>query len=131
MSAIQQQSLPRVLGVGHAPNKNVVVQAQSGSGKTMSFTIGALCKIDRAVQSPQVLVLGPSRELAVQNYTECVRLTHQTEMVGGKVKIIPGPDGGERSRLTPPVGVGICVPVERGKRWAKSPPSTSPALSGL
>ena len=70
MSAIQQQSLPRVLGVGHAPNKNVVVQAQSGSGKTMSFTIGALCKIDRAVQSPQVLVLGPSRELAVQNYTE-------------------------------------------------------------
>jgi pyruvate/2-oxoglutarate dehydrogenase complex dihydrolipoamide acyltransferase (E2) component len=69
MSAIQQQSLPRVLGVGHAAGQNVVVQAQSGSGKTMSFTIGALCKVDRAVQSPQVLVLGPSRELAVQNYT--------------------------------------------------------------
>ena len=40
-------------------------------------------------------------------------------MVGGKVKIIPGPDGGERSRLTPPVSVGICVPVERCKKMGK------------
>ena len=76
MSAIQQQSLPRVLGVGHAPNKNVVVQAQSGSGKTMSFTIGALCKIDRAVQSPQVLVR-PVARTCCSEYTECVKLTHQ------------------------------------------------------
>ena len=35
------------------------------------------------------------------------------------MKIIPGPDGGERSRLTPPVSVGICVPVERGKKMGK------------
>ena len=46
--------------------KDVIAQAQSGSGKTGSFSIGTLQCIDIEKKTPQVLILSPTRELTVQ-----------------------------------------------------------------
>lgn len=46
--------------------KDVIAQAQSGTGKTAAFTIGALSRIDLENQSTQVLILSPTRELSIQ-----------------------------------------------------------------
>jgi superfamily II DNA/RNA helicase len=45
---------------------DVIAQAQSGTGKTGTFCIGALSRVDPTIKSPQVLVLSPTRELAQQ-----------------------------------------------------------------
>jgi translation initiation factor 4A len=60
-SPIQQKAIkPIILG------KDVIAQAQSGTGKTATFTIGALSKIDINNNSTQVLVLSPTKELTIQ-----------------------------------------------------------------
>ncbi|XP_014252513.1 eukaryotic initiation factor 4A-III [Cimex lectularius] len=60
-SAIQQRSiLPIVKG------RDVIAQAQSGTGKTATFAIAILQKLDITVRDTQVLCLSPTRELAVQ-----------------------------------------------------------------
>jgi len=44
----------------------VIAQAQSGTGKTATFSIGILQSIDTTSNEPQALVLSPTRELACQ-----------------------------------------------------------------
>lgn len=44
--------------------RDMVAQAQSGTGKTSSFSISVLQKIDPAVKQCQALILAPTRELA-------------------------------------------------------------------
>lgn len=46
--------------------RDVIAQAQSGTGKTATLAISALQTIDTAVRETQVLVLSPTRELATQ-----------------------------------------------------------------
>jgi translation initiation factor 4A len=46
--------------------KDVIAQAQSGTGKTATFAIGALSRVNREEQTTQVLMLAPTRELASQ-----------------------------------------------------------------
>jgi len=46
--------------------RDVIVQSQSGTGKTAVFCLGALQRIEAAIRAPQVLVLSPVRELAEQ-----------------------------------------------------------------
>jgi len=60
-SAIQQRGIKPLL-VG----RDTIGQAQSGTGKTATFVIGSLQKIDYSVRTPQVLILAPTRELALQ-----------------------------------------------------------------
>jgi ATP-dependent RNA helicase len=52
----------------------VIVQSQSGTGKTCVFTLGALQTIDVALREPQVLILSPTRELAEQTQKVCLAL---------------------------------------------------------
>jgi len=60
-SPIQQQAIkPLVL------KRDIVAQAQSGTGKTGTFTIGALSNVDVTNNTTQVLVLSPTKELASQ-----------------------------------------------------------------
>merc|ERR550534_382291 len=69
--------------------KDVLAQAQSGTGKTGCFLIGALELIDEKVSQPQVLVLAPTRELARQIHSVGKALGSylkgfmSMEMVGG------------------------------------------------
>mmetsp|Transcript_1142 Transcript_1142/g.1748 ORF Transcript_1142/g.1748 Transcript_1142/m.1748 type:complete len:498 (+) Transcript_1142:138-1631(+) len=69
-SAIQEEALPRILA---DPPRNVIGQAQSGSGKTAAFCLGMLYRIE--VDTPaitQALCVTPTRELAVQIFTKTV-----------------------------------------------------------
>jgi len=47
--------------------RDVIGQAQSGTGKTGAFTIGALSTIDKKINAPQILILTPTHELSQQN----------------------------------------------------------------
>ncbi|WP_214731152.1 DEAD/DEAH box helicase [Exiguobacterium sp. s195] len=58
---VQQQVIPRAL-----KREDLIVKAQTGSGKTAAFGIPVIELIDWAENKPQVLVLTPTRELAVQ-----------------------------------------------------------------
>lgn len=60
-SAIQQRAILPIVE-GH----DVLAQAQSGTGKTGTFSIAALQRIDSTLKSPQALILAPTRELALQ-----------------------------------------------------------------
>ncbi|SPC66555.1 probable translation initiation factor eIF-4A [Ustilago sp. UG-2017b] len=60
-SAIQQRAiLPIIRG------RDVIAQAQSGTGKTATFSISMLQSIDTTLRETQALVLSPTRELAIQ-----------------------------------------------------------------
>ncbi|KAH0793221.1 eukaryotic initiation factor 4A-III [Histomonas meleagridis] len=49
--------------------RQVIAQAQSGTGKTGAFGIGILNNLDLSLQKTQALVLSPTRELATQTFT--------------------------------------------------------------
>ena len=48
--------------------KDLIAQAQSGTGKTGAFSIGVLNNIDVTIDSTQVIIVNPTHELANQNY---------------------------------------------------------------
>merc|ERR1711871_344786 len=48
--------------------KDIIAQAQSGTGKTGAFTIGALNVIDENINKTQAIILSPTRELSIQTY---------------------------------------------------------------
>lgn len=60
-SPIQAQSIPCLLA-GH----DLLGQAQTGTGKTAAFALPLLQRLDLTQREPQVLVLTPTRELAIQ-----------------------------------------------------------------
>ena len=60
-SPIQAQTIPVLLS-----GQDMLGQAQTGTGKTAAFALPALTKIDLTRHEPQVLVLVPTRELALQ-----------------------------------------------------------------
>jgi len=60
-SAIQQRAIVPII-----TGRDVIAQAQSGTGKTATFSIGILQSIDTSVMETQALVLSPTRELAQQ-----------------------------------------------------------------
>ncbi|WP_336803781.1 DEAD/DEAH family ATP-dependent RNA helicase [Erwinia aphidicola] len=60
-SPIQLECIPHLLA-----GRDVLGMAQTGSGKTAAFSLPLLHNIDPTVKAPQILVLAPTRELAVQ-----------------------------------------------------------------
>merc|ERR1711971_430593 len=60
-SAIQQRGIKPILD-----GRDTIGQAQSGTGKTATFVIGCLQRIDTHVKACQALILAPTRELAQQ-----------------------------------------------------------------
>jgi translation initiation factor 4A len=60
-SAIQQKAIVPI-----KDGRDILAQAQSGTGKTGAFSIGSLCRVDPTLKKTQVLVLAPTRELAQQ-----------------------------------------------------------------
>lgn len=49
-----------------SPPENLIGQAQSGSGKTATFALGMLFRVDVNLKAPQALCVGPTRELVRQ-----------------------------------------------------------------
>ena len=68
-SPIQSAAIPVLL-----EGADVVGQSQTGSGKTAAFGIPAIQLVDASIRAPQVLILCPTRELAVQVAEEIAKL---------------------------------------------------------
>jgi len=68
-SKIQESAVPLAQNGG-----NIVGQAQNGSGKTAAFALSMLLRCDVETQGLQALCVGPTRELAIQNYDVISRL---------------------------------------------------------
>src|SRR5699024_9132673 len=66
---IQQLSVPVAL-----EGRDLIGQAQTGTGKTAAFGLPMLNKIDNNVKSIQGLVIAPTRELAIQVQEELFRI---------------------------------------------------------
>ncbi|XP_049516962.1 DEAD-box helicase Dbp80 [Dermacentor silvarum] len=62
-SKIQETVLPMLLA---DPPLNMIAQSQSGTGKTAAFILASLSRVDETQRYPQVLILSPTYELAVQ-----------------------------------------------------------------
>merc|ERR1711939_648170 len=60
-SAVQSRAIVQI-----CKGRDTIAQAQSGTGKTATFSISMLQVIDTAVRETQALVLSPTRELATQ-----------------------------------------------------------------
>jgi len=58
---IQSKIIPHMLA-----GRDVLAQSQTGSGKTAAFALPILSRLNKSQGSPQVLVLAPTRELAIQ-----------------------------------------------------------------
>lgn len=84
-SAIQAQTIPLLL-----EGRDVVGQAQTGTGKTAAFALPILANLDLKQKNPQVLVLAPTRELAIQvaeafqKYAHHLKGFHVLPIYGGQ-----------------------------------------------
>lgn len=82
---IQAQTIPALLK-GH----DLIAQAQTGTGKTAAFALPLLAQIDPTLNSPQALVLAPTRELAIQvaeslqSYAKNIPNFHVVPIYGGQ-----------------------------------------------
>ncbi|QBQ62905.1 DEAD/DEAH box helicase [Actinobacillus indolicus] len=65
-SPIQQACIPHLLN-----GRDVLGMAQTGSGKTAAFSLPLLAQIDPEQRHPQMLVMAPTRELAIQVADAC------------------------------------------------------------
>ena len=68
-SPIQSATIPALL-----EGKDVVGLSQTGSGKTAAFALPAIERVDGSLRAPQVLILCPTRELAMQVAEEVAKL---------------------------------------------------------
>lgn len=77
---IQEQAIQATL-----KGKDVIGQAQTGTGKTCAFAIPAVEMLEQSMESVQVLVLCPTRELAIQTAEEFISVSKYKE----NVRILP------------------------------------------
>lgn len=74
-TSVQSQVIPLALD-----HKNLVVQSATGSGKTGAFVIPALNEINSRERKVQVLILEPTRELAMQTREEVYKVSADMRM---------------------------------------------------
>jgi ATP-dependent RNA helicase DeaD len=101
-SPIQAEAIPPILA-----GRDVIGQAQTGTGKTAAFGIPAINMIDVAERHPQVLVLCPTRELAVQVSEEIRKLSKFKR--GIRIEAIYGGDSIDRQIKSLKTGVHIVI----------------------
>jgi ATP-dependent RNA helicase DeaD len=84
-SPIQAESIPPLL-----EGRDLLGQAQTGTGKTAAFALPLLSRLDLGTKQPQVLVLTPTRELAIQvaeafqTYARHLKGFHVLPLYGGQ-----------------------------------------------
>jgi len=84
-SPIQAETIPLLL-----EGKDIIGQAQTGTGKTAAFALPLISNIDLKQKDPQVLVLAPTRELAIQvaeafqKYARHMKGFHVLPVYGGQ-----------------------------------------------
>lgn len=112
---VQSQVIPLALD-----HKNLVVQSHTGSGKTAAFVIPALNMINSRIRKPQVLILEPTRELAMQTRDEVYNISRDMRM--GSLAVFWGfPIRKQIERLKAWPQILIATPgrlVDLMERWA-------------
>ena len=84
-SPIQAEAIPHLM-----QGRDILGQAQTGTGKTAAFALPILSRIDLSQKQPQVLVLAPTRELAIQvseafqHYANKLKGFHVVPIYGGQ-----------------------------------------------
>ncbi|RDH82305.1 MAG: ATP-dependent RNA helicase [endosymbiont of Galathealinum brachiosum] len=84
-SAIQAEAIPLLID-----GRDIIGQAQTGTGKTAAFALPILSNLDLKQKDPQVLVLAPTRELAIQvaeafqKYAKNLKGFHVLPVYGGQ-----------------------------------------------
>ena len=68
--------------------KDIIAQAQSGTGKTGAFLIGSLQKLDESLKEIQTLILCPTHELVHQIYSVAEELSKFLDIKFLKVFIV-------------------------------------------
>jgi ATP-dependent RNA helicase DeaD len=76
---IQAQTIPLSL-----QNKDVIGQAQTGTGKTAAFGIPLVEKVDKELEAIQGIVVAPTRELAIQVSEELYKIGY-----GKRIRVLP------------------------------------------
>ena len=82
-SAIQVKAIPGIVS-----KKDIIAQAQSGTGKTGAFVIGSLCNLDPELKKTQVIIILPTHELVNQVYGVMTEISSYTDFK--TVKVIGG-----------------------------------------
>ena len=88
-SSIQKSALyPMVRNVNNNRHRDIIAQAQSGTGKTGAFSIGTLQLIEEKSDNTQALIVAPTHELATQTENVIKQLGHYLKvrsmlLVGG------------------------------------------------
>ena len=100
MTPIQEKAIPVILA-----GKDVVGQAQTGTGKTAAFAIPTLEKIDKSNKKPQAIILCPTRELAIQVAEEFRKLCMYTH----DIKILPVYGGQDISKQIRSLKAGVQI----------------------
>jgi superfamily II DNA/RNA helicase len=103
-SPIQSKSIKTII-----KGKDIIAQAQSGTGKTAAFSIGALAKINTNKNTTQILILSPTHELSNQIFEVINSLGYnmknlRTKIIIGKTSIDEDIDSLRKS--TPHIIVG-------------------------
>jgi len=84
-SPIQAKAIPPLL-----QGRDILGQAQTGTGKTAAFALPILANIDPTIRQTQVLILAPTRELAIhvaeacQSYAKYIKNFHVLPIYGGQ-----------------------------------------------
>ena len=89
---IQREAIPVAKS-----GQDMIGQAQTGTGKTAAFGIPALEQVDSTIQDPQVLILSPTRELAIQVAEELNKMAQHTNIQA--LPIYGGQDIGRQFRM--------------------------------
>ncbi len=100
-SPIQEKTIPLLL-----TGKDVIGQAQTGTGKTAAFGVPIVEKLDARLRAVQALVLAPTRELAVQVSGEISKIGRNTR---ARVTPIYGGQSIERQVRLLRIGVDVVV----------------------
>ena len=100
MSPIQVRAIPAAL-----EGRDLVGQAQTGTGKTAAFGIPILQRINPKLRKPQAIVLCPTRELAIQVAGEIRRLAKYMP----SVKVLPIYGGQEISKQIRSLKTGVQI----------------------
>jgi len=79
-SPIQKKAIRPILD-----GKDVIAQAQSGTGKTGAFTVSAIQSIDENVKDVQCLIMAPTRELATQIHSVLINIGTFVENLNAKL----------------------------------------------
>lgn len=105
---IQAQTLPLAL-----EGKDVLGQAQTGTGKTAAFLLAALHHLltnpasdNRKPNQPRAIIIAPTRELAVQIYKDALPLAKGCKM---QMRVVYGGEGYEQQRNDIKAGVDVLI----------------------